>query len=123
VFGVKLVNGRATRASLDLTNNEEEPIELAFVGGALVSLALLPPGAHPSNAIVRNLTSTRYGISIPAGATQTVPYSFTTDMNPQDLRLEIVAVVEVDKAIYQVRAFNDTISIVEPPTSLFDPQM
>jgi hypothetical protein len=124
VFGVKLVNGRATRASLDFTNKEPEPVEVTIIGGALVTLDPLAPGAHPNTGIVRNLTSTRYSVTIPAGGKQNVPYSFTMDMNPQELRLQIMAVVQSQEGdIYQIQAFNETVSIVEPPTSIFDPQM
>jgi hypothetical protein len=124
VFGVKLINGRATRASLDFTNEEPEPVEIAIIGGALVTLDPLPPGAHPNTGIVRNLTSMKYGVSIPAGEKHNVPYSFTIDMNPQELRLQIMAIVQgQDGNIYQIQAFSETVSIVEPPTSIFDPQM
>jgi hypothetical protein len=124
VFGVKLINGRATRASLDFINKESEPVQLAVIGGALVTLDPLPEGAHPNAGIIRNLTSTRYSVSIPSGGTHNVPYTFTTDMNPQDLRLQIMAIVQGEKgAIYQIQAFNETVSVVDPPTSIFDPQM
>jgi len=124
VFGVKLVNGRPTQSVLDFTNNETEPVQISLIGGVLTTLQPLPPGAHPSMAIVRNLTSARYGIEIPAGAQQSLPYAFTTDMNPQDLRLQIVAIVQSQEGlIYQLQAYNSTVSVVEAPTSIFDPQM
>lgn len=124
IFGVKLVNGRATRSVLDFTNNEAEPVQISLIGGVLTTLQPLPPGAHPSLSIVRNLTSAKYDVQIPAGAQQTLPYTFTTDMNPQDLRLQIVAIVQSQEGlIYQLQAYNSTVSIVEAPTSIFDPQM
>ncbi|RFU28293.1 hypothetical protein B7463_g8037, partial [Scytalidium lignicola] len=124
VFGIKLINGHATEAILDFTNNEEEPVTLAFVGGALSTLKPLPEGAHPSSAVVRNLTNLRYDIEIGAGENQVVPYSFTTDLNPEDLRLSVVALIATKAgAIYQVSAYNGTVSVVEAPTSLFDPQI
>lgn len=124
VFGIKLVNGHATEAILDITNNEAEPLTLAFVGGALSSLQPLPEDAHPSLAVVRNLTNVRYEVEIGAGENQVVPYSFTTDLNPQELRLNLIALIATQAgAIYQVSAYNGTVSVVEPPTSLFDPQM
>lgn len=124
VFGVKLVNGHATNAVLDFTNNEAEPVTVAIIGGALSTLQQLPAGAPESAGIVRNLTATRYGTEIPAGEKQTLPYSFALDLHPQNLRLQLVAVVQ-DKngAVYQVQAFNETVSVVEAPTSIFDPQV
>jgi hypothetical protein len=124
IFGVKLVNGRATQSVLDFTNNEAESVHISLIGGVLTTLQPLPPGAHPSKAIVRNLTSTKYGVEIPAGGQQSLPYTFTTDMNPQDLRLQIVAIVQSQEGlVYQLQAYNSTVSVVEAPTSIFDPQM
>jgi len=74
--------------------------------------------------VVRNLTHTRYDVEIPAGEKQTLPFSFTTDLHPQDLRLNIIAVVSSQAgAVYQVQAFNETVSVVEAATSFFDPQI
>jgi len=124
IFGIKLINGHATQAVLDFTNNEPEPISVAVIGGALASLQPLAPGTPPSAAILRNLTSTRYGVEIPAGETQSLPYVFSTEMHPQDLTLQIVAVVQSETGdVYQVQAFNGTVSVVEAATSLFDPQI
>jgi len=90
----------------------------------LSTLQPLAAGTHASAAVVRNLTSTRYDVEIPAGEKQTLPYSFTTDLHPQELRLNIIAVVASKAgAVYQVQAFNETVSVVESPTSIFDPQM
>lgn len=124
VFGVKLINGHATRAVLDFTNNEKQAVEIAMVGGALLTLDEIPEGAPINSGIVRNLTSAKYALSIAPGEKQSVPYTFTTDLNPADLRLQIVAVVtSVEGAVYQVQAFNSTVSVVEAATSFFDPQM
>lgn len=75
-------------------------------------------------AIIRNLTSTKYGVDIPAGGQKSLSYSFTTDMNPQDLRLQIVAIIQSQEGlVYQLQAYNGTVSVVEAPISIFDPQM
>ncbi len=109
---------------LAFTNEEEESINVAMIGGSLSSLQPLAPGAPPNDAIVRNLTTTRYEVEIPAGTQQELPFVFTTDLHPQDLKLNIIAVL-TSKAgvVYQVPVFNQTVSIVEAPTSFFDPQM
>ncbi|TVY32888.1 Increased recombination centers protein [Lachnellula subtilissima] len=124
VFGVKLINGHATQALLDFTNSEPEAVQIAVIGGALTTLQPLAPETPASAAIIRNLTGTRYDVEIPAGEKLTLPYTFTTDLNPQDLRLNLMAVV-MSKAgeIYQVQAFNETVSVVEAATSIFDPQI
>jgi len=95
-----------------------------MIGGALSTLQQLPAGTHPSAGIIRNLTATRYDVEIPAGEKQSLPYSFTQDINPGDLRLNLIAVVSSQAgAVYQVQAYNETVSVVEAATSLFDPQM
>jgi hypothetical protein len=124
VFGVKLINGHATQALLDFTNDESEAVSIAIIGGALTTLQPLAPGTPPSAAIIRNLTGTRYDVEIPAGEKQTLPYTFTTDLNPQDLRLNLIAVgLAKSGELYQFQAFNETVSVVEAATSIFDPQM
>lgn len=123
VFGVKLVNDHATRAILKFENNEDAPVTVNRVAGFLSTLQALPEGIPLSAGVVKNLTSTKYGVSIGAGETKQLTYTFKEDMNPQSLRLNILAMVTAkDGAVYQIQAFNDTISIVEPPTSFFDPK-
>lgn len=109
---------------LDFKNNEAEAVQVSLIGGALSSLQQLPDGAPPTAAIIRNLTATRYDVEIPAGEKQSLPFAFTTDLHPQDLRLNLIAVVTSQAGnVYQVQAFNETVSVVEPATSIFDPQM
>ncbi|XXH00737.1 hypothetical protein Hte_007087 [Hypoxylon texense] len=127
IFGVKLVNGRPTKAVVDVTNNEDEPILVAFLGGQLLNpsrdLAAEDP-AGAAAAVVRNLTTVRYEASVPAGEKASLPYSFVLDMQPQDVRLQLVAVVtNAANQIFQVGVYDQTVSIVEAPTSILDPQV
>jgi len=118
IFGVKLVNGHATEARLSINNNEPTPIGVSIVGGSL-----LEEQAGESR-IVRNLTAQKYSIEIPAGAEETVPYTFTTELHPRDLRLQLVTVLKDSKNNFvTVPIYNETVSIVEAATSFFDPQM
>jgi hypothetical protein len=118
IFGVKLINGHATQAVLDITNEEPEPISVAIIGGSLSQ------DAGDQLHVLRNLTAQRYSIEIPAGEAETVTYTFSTEMHPQDVRLNLVAVLKDNKdAFYTVSVYNETVTVVEAPTSFFDPQM
>ena len=119
IFGVKLVNGRPTRAVLDISNSEPQPVTLAVVGGSLISSS-----TSTSTSANRNLTAQRYGVAIPAGESESVTYSFATEMHPQELRLNLAAVLQNSEgAVFTKMIFNETVSVVEAPMSIFDPQM
>ncbi|KAL1302382.1 hypothetical protein AAFC00_002785 [Neodothiora populina] len=124
VFGVKLVNGHATQAILSIANNEPEAINLLFVGGSLLTPVGVP-GAPEPPVIVRNLTAARYDVTIPAGEKETLTYSFATEMHPQDLTLNLAAVLQnaAGHGVYTSQFYNETVSVVEAPTSFFDPQI
>jgi hypothetical protein len=118
IFGVKLINGHATQARLSIDNQEPQPITVSIVGGSLIK------DAGDQTHILRNLTGQRYGLEIPAGEEQTLTYSFATEMHPQDVRLQLVAVLQDKKNnLFTLSAYNETVTIVEAPTSIFDPQM
>lgn len=123
IFGIKLVNGHATQALVSVQNDEPEAVELLFVGGALKTPAGMP-GAPDPPVIIRNLTTTRYATRIPAGESESFPYTFGAEMHPQDLTLALAAVVQsASGTIFTYPFYNETVSVVEAPTSIFDPQM
>lgn len=120
---MKLVNGHPTRAILEVANHETEAITVAIVGGSLVT-PLGVPGAPDPPQVVRNLTAARIGVQIPAGEKETIPYSFATELHPQDLTLNLVALLQNSEgAVFTKQVFNETVSVVEAPVSIFDPQM
>lgn len=117
------MNGHPTRAVLDVSNNEPAPINFVVVGGSL-STPPDVPGAPDPPQVVRNLTAARYGVEIPAGEKETITYSFATELHPQDLRLNLAAVIQDSEGnVFTKSFYNETVSIVEAPTSIFDPQM
>ena len=120
IFGIKLVNGHPTQALLSFTNDEPEPVGVSFIGG---NLWTMPPVGQKSQ-VIRNLTTTRYNVEIPAGQSDSISYNFATELHPQDLKLNLAAVItDSEGTPYTLQAFNETVSVVEADTSIFDPQM
>lgn len=119
IFGIKLVNGKPTTISVSVSNHEPEPVSVQFVGGSLWTLDF---ESSPSR-IVRNLTTKQYGVQVPPGESENLPYVFKTNLHPQELRLNLAAVVAKGNTFYTQQAFNSTVQILEPESSLFDPQM
>ncbi|KIW21065.1 hypothetical protein PV08_01644 [Exophiala spinifera] len=117
IFGIKLVNGKPSEAILSFMNEEPDPVTIQFVGGSLWT----PDVANPR--IVRNLTTAQYAVEISPGEKESLPYKFQTNMHPQDLRLNLAAVVSSHNTFYTLQAFNGTVSVVEPDASIFDPQI
>jgi hypothetical protein len=124
IFGVKLVNGRPTKAVIEVTNNEEGPIEVAYVGGVLLSPHELPEGAPKSAAVLRNLTAAKFDVTIAPGDKHNVVFNFILDMNPQDIDLQLVALIaDPEGRPFQVEVHRGPATVVEAPTNFLDPQV
>jgi len=120
IFGVKLVNGKPTQALVSFDNHETEAVTVNFIGGALWTPNFDPQGSR----LVRNLTTTRYGVDIPAGEKMSLAYNFATELHPQELRLNLASILSDTKGnFYTFNTYNETVSIVEADTSFFDPQI
>lgn len=119
IFGIKIVNGKPANVQLSFNNQEPEPVSVQFVGGSLWT----PDFDGAGSRIVRNLTTKQYGVEIPAGESETLPYSIQTNMHPQELRLNMAAVIAKGNTFFTQQAFNGTVQVVDPDTSIFDPQM
>ncbi|KAI6247367.1 hypothetical protein HI914_04437 [Erysiphe necator] len=119
-FGLKIFNGHKTKAVLQFTNSEAEPIIVSSVKGILSSLKSSPTDLLPTV----NLTSARFNVAIKSSEKQSLSYTFTTDLHPQNLRLDIIATISNQNgSSYHIQAFNQTVTIVDPPASIFDPQI
>lgn len=124
IFGVKLVNNRPTKALITISNHDTSSLNVAFVAGSLLSTKPQAEDAPAWQSIVRNLTAVQYAVDVPAGETKELPFSFALDMQPQDVRVQLTAVVMNDKGeIFQVQAADEVAAVVEAPVSFFDPQM
>jgi len=124
ILGVKLVNGRPTKAVIEVTNQDANPIQVAFVSGSLNTLKELPEDSPRYVSIVRNLTAVQYNIEVPAGEKKELPFSFAQDMQPQEVRIQLQALVSDSTGhLHEVLVHNGSASIVEAPTSFLDPQM
>ncbi len=117
IFGIKITNGKPYESIISFMNEEPDPITVQFVGGSLWAFD------GTDARIVRNLTSSQYAVQVPPGEKQSLPYRFQIDMHPQDLRLNLAAVINSQNTFYTLQAFNGTVSVVEPDASIFDPQM
>ncbi|KAF5027328.1 hypothetical protein F66182_572 [Fusarium sp. NRRL 66182] len=124
ILGVKLVNGRPTKAVIEVNNRDSGAIQVAFVAGSLNSPKELPADSPAYVGIVRNLTAVQYNVEVPAGEKKDLPFSFAQDMQPQDVLLQLVALVtDASGTIHEVQVHSAPASIVEAPTSFLDPQM
>ena len=119
VFGVKLVNGRTTQSVLSFENEDTEAITVVLASASLWT----KDNAAEESRNIRNLTSSRYKLQIPPGEKESLSYNFGTELHPQDIRLKITTSIMSNKGIFAVQAFDEMVSIVEAPTSIFDPQM
>ncbi|KAG8421883.1 hypothetical protein J3458_003719 [Metarhizium acridum] len=124
ILGVRLVNGRPTKALVEVTNKEDGPIQISVLAGVLATTKTLPEGTPAYQGIIRNLTVVQYNHPIEAGETKSFTYSFALDMQPQDVKLQIAAVItNANGDVYQVQAHDGLAAIVEAPTSFLDPQI
>ncbi|CAK4033870.1 related to signal sequence receptor alpha chain [Lecanosticta acicola] len=122
IFGVKMVNGRPTRAVLKFTNNEDEDVNVLVALGALLTPTDVPGAPDPPQTM-RNLTGAKFGTTIPAKSKEALTYSFATVMHPQDVTLELKTIVARGQSLYTLTVFREGVSIVEAPVSIFDPQI
>ncbi|KAL7274059.1 Increased recombination centers protein 22 [Rhizina undulata] len=115
-LGVKVVNGVPTKVNIALTNYEEGSVSVQFVGGSLWDVK--------ENRPIKNLTSAVVGLEVPTEKRVEIPYQFTTNLNPQDVLLNLALVLtDPEGKFVTLTAYNSTIGIVEPELSILDPQI
>ncbi|KAF8445277.1 hypothetical protein BGX38DRAFT_1064862, partial [Terfezia claveryi] len=113
---VVIVNGIPKKVNVAVVNNEGETIGIQFLGGSLWDLE--------TNANVRNLTKQVLAIELPKGQKANLPYTILVDMHPKNLRLNLQMILRSsEQKLVTATAYNSTVSIVEQPMSLLDPQL
>jgi len=113
---VIIVNGVPKKVNVAVVNYEEETIGVQFLGGSLWDLE--------TGGNVRNLTQQVLAVELPKGQKADLPYTVLVDMHPKDLRLNLQMVLRSgEQRLATATAYNSTVSIVEQPMSLLDPQL
>jgi len=113
-LGVKLVNGEPTKVNVGFSNGGEDPLTVEYVGGSL----------WDANKPIKNFTAAKLGTNVPSKQKVDLPYQFVADMDEQELLLHIgVVFTTLQGELVTVSAFNGTVAIVEPDSSLLDPQL
>lgn len=111
-----IINGIPKKVNVAIVNYEEDTIGIQFLGGSLWDPA--------TNVNVRNLTQQVLGVELPKGEKVDLPYNILVDMHPKDLRLNLQMVMRTpEQRLVTATAYNGTVSIVEQPMSLLDPQL
>ncbi|TXT11570.1 uncharacterized protein COLE_01980 [Cutaneotrichosporon oleaginosum] len=73
--------------------------------------------------LVKNATVTKLNLPVNAGANFTAPYNLNSELRSAEHGLTVWVDLKHGKELHRVTAFNSTVSVVEPATSWFDPQV
>ncbi|KAF5381976.1 hypothetical protein D9615_004294 [Tricholomella constricta] len=107
-----VVNGEKNSLLLSVENKSGRNVTLVSVAGSV---------HHPeSSRLVKNLTTTKFGIPLLEGVKLEVPYAFFSEFKPGDIRLNVWLEHSVDDSNYRVSAYDSVVTIVEPEISILD---
>ncbi|KAF8896207.1 hypothetical protein BD779DRAFT_1494518 [Infundibulicybe gibba] len=110
-----VVNGEKNSLTLSVENKSDRNVTLDSVSGSV---------HHPeTNALVKNLTTLQYGISLINGVKIQLPYAFYSEFKPGDIRLNVWLDHSDGDAKYRVSAYDSVVTIVEPEVSILDFKM
>lgn len=107
-----VVNGERNQILLLVENKSDKNVTLQSVAGSF----------HHSETgtLIKNTSSSAYGIPLLEGSKLQIPYSFYSEFKPGDLRLNIWLEHTVDDDKYRVTAYDSVVTIVEPEPSWLD---
>ncbi|KAI8877648.1 hypothetical protein K501DRAFT_326420 [Backusella circina FSU 941] len=114
-FGL-IINGQRNNVILDLTNNEKKPYTVVAVSAQVFK-------TEDYSKPIRNLTATRYGKALAAGATTQIPYNFYSEYAPGELGLTVYVDLLLEEKVSRLVGYNGTITVADPEGSWFDLQL
>ncbi|WVF71398.1 hypothetical protein IAT40_006202 [Kwoniella sp. CBS 6097] len=113
-----------------VVNGEQNSIlvHLANQGTKNYTLVSAAASYHDVNnhwATVKNATALKYNTPLIAGSNFSAPFSVNSEFRPQEIGLTVwVDLAESGtKDLHRLTALNQTVSVVEPASSWFDPQL
>ncbi|KIM40000.1 hypothetical protein M413DRAFT_29139 [Hebeloma cylindrosporum] len=107
-----VVNGEKNTLTITAENKSGRNVTLLRVAGALLNA--------DTNVVLKNLTSSKYGIPLIQDVKLQIPYSFHSEFKPGDHRLTIWLEHSTEGDTYKVEAYDSVITIVDPELSIFD---
>ncbi|KAI9639774.1 uncharacterized protein MKK02DRAFT_29757 [Dioszegia hungarica] len=116
-FG-QLVNGQRNDLFIHLANNGKKNYTLVSAGASYHD-------PLRNWALVKNQTITRFGVPLVSGSNYSAPFNVYSEHRPSEVGLTVwVNLADgTTKEILPITAFNQTVSVVEPPLSWIDPSL
>ncbi|GMK59442.1 hypothetical protein CspeluHIS016_0800480 [Cutaneotrichosporon spelunceum] len=111
-----------------VTNGEANPMVIQITNAGTNNFTLVSASAsyHDTSKhwkLIKNATVAKFNLPVDAGANFTAPYNLNSELRSQEHGLTVWVDLKHGKDLHRVTAFNSTVSVVEPATSLFDPQV
>ncbi|TRM64237.1 hypothetical protein BD626DRAFT_491186 [Schizophyllum amplum] len=110
-FG-QIVNGEKNMLVLNVENKSDKNVTLLNIAGSV--------NKPETGALVKNLTTFPYGVSLVESVALRLPYEFFSEFKTGDIRLSVWLDYVADDTVYRVSAFEDIVQVVEPELSIFD---
>ncbi|KAG6832814.1 hypothetical protein H0H92_009433 [Tricholoma furcatifolium] len=112
VTDVDVVNGEKNVLLLNVENKSGRNVTLVNIAGSV---------SHPETGrVVKNLTATKFGVTLPEDVKIEIPYAFYSEFKPGDIRLNIWVEHSADGETHRASAYDSVVTIVEPEISIFD---
>ncbi|KAG8961547.1 hypothetical protein FRC03_005268 [Tulasnella sp. 419] len=109
-----IVNGRRNAMSLTIENKSDLNVTLVSAASSF---------HHPeTQALIKNGTELKYGVTLISGASTMLPYGFHSETKPQDVLLKVWINVNdgSPSGPFPVMAYESIVPVIEPPKGWFD---